>query len=109
MSVSEFWESTYRDIFNFIQAYNDKRFESLEDGWDYVRHIMWASMQPNSKEEIKVSSIIRLKRDGPSTKVLTPYEKQELAKWSAKCDEEMIRDGAILVDWDGNPINKTNG
>lgn len=104
MSVSEFWESTYRDIFNFIKAYNDKREFDIEQGWDYTRHIMWASMQPNSTKEIKVSSIIRLKRDGPIRKELSGYEQQELDKWSAQCDEEMKESGFVLVDWDGNVV-----
>jgi hypothetical protein len=104
MSLTEFWDSTNRDLFNYILATNDKRSEEIELGWDYARHIMWAMLQPNSKEAIKVSSIIRLKRDGPIVPELTPYEKQELAKWSTKCDQDMIDAGATLVDWDENPI-----
>lgn len=48
-----------------------------------------------------MSRIIRLKRDGPVVAEITPYQQQELDKWSEECDEDMP-----LVDWDGNPINK---
>ena len=100
MSVSEFWQCTYRDIFNFVKAHNDDRADKIEQAWDYVRHIMWSNMQPNSTKEIKVSRIIRLKRDGAMIPEISTYDQQELDRWSDDCDAEMN-----LVDWDGNPIN----
>lgn len=101
MTLTEYWDSTDRDLLNFVMAANERRSDEIEQGWDYARHIMWAVLQPNSKSEIKMSRIIRLKRDGPVIAEITPYQQQELDKWSEECDEDMP-----LVDWDGNPINK---
>ncbi len=105
MNVADFWQYEPIDIFIFLEERSNAKREEEQQQWDYVRHIMVAAMQPYSEEKIKFSDIIGLDRDGVKSKELSPFEKQELKRWSAKCDEEMIRDGAVLVDWDGNPIN----
>lgn len=109
MSISEFWECEPNDVYIFIEERSASLREREQQELDYLRRLLVALIQPYSEEKIKHTDIFWLDRDGVQIKELTPDEKYELARWSAKCDEEMIRDGAILVDWDGNPINKTNG
>jgi hypothetical protein len=99
MSVSEFYECEFVEVCIFLEERSAANAEREQQEWDYVRHIMWSNLQPNASKEIKISSIIRLKRDGAMFKELTPYEQQELDRWSEACDE-----GMDLVDWDGNPI-----
>lgn len=104
MTVTEFWESEPIDVFVFLEVRSKAMREREQQEWDYVRHIMVGSMQPYSERPLKYTDIMRLDRDGKHIPELTPYEKQELARWSARCDQEMIDSGATLVDWHGNPI-----
>lgn len=108
MSPSEFWECEPIDVFIFLEERSGAVRDREQQEYDYVRRLMVAAMQPYSETPIKYTDVIRLDRDGPEVKELTPFERQELARWSAKCDEEMEANGMILVDWHGNPINKTN-
>ena len=100
MTITEFYECQPRDVYIFLDAMYENKQDRIEQEWDYTRMIMWSNLQPNSKDPIRFSSIIRLKRDGAMVAEISPYEQQELDRWSEECDEDMP-----LVDWDGNPIN----
>lgn len=104
MSVSEFWNCEPIDVFIFLEERSGAVRDREQQEWDYVRRLMVAVMQPYSKEQIRFADIVWLDRDGKQVKQLTPFEKQELEKWSAKCDQEMKDAGFVLVDWDGNPV-----
>ena len=98
MSIAEFYKCTNRELFIFIAARSEALKEERIHNWDIARNIM-ASAFRSQGNDVKPRDLIRLDTD-----VLTPdisgFEKQEIDKWSEKCDE-----GMPLVDWDGNPIN----
>ncbi len=88
MSIDEYYESSNRELDNFLIAKSEAKKEELEQTWDFVRHQMWASVQPHIEKKLKVSDLIRLDRDAPKTK-LTEYTKQELKTLAAKLDKGM--------------------
>lgn len=88
MSISDYWDSTPRDLFNFIQAGRERMEFEIEQGYDNTRRIMWAVYQSMNGGHTKPQDFIRLSRDQP-VKVLDPFEKQELEEWSRQCDAEM--------------------
>jgi len=89
MSISEFWKSTDRELFNFVEARSQGLKESREHDWDVARHIMWASYQPHADKKLRVQDFVKLSTDG-NRDDLTEWENQELKKWNAKMDEGMI-------------------
>lgn len=99
MSIAEFYKCTNRELFIFIAARSEALKEERIHSWDIARHMMWASIQPHVEKKMKPSDLIRIETD-TITPDLSGYEKQEIDRWSEKCDE-----GMPLVDWDGNPIN----
>ena len=88
MSIRDFYDATSRDIYNQVRAWREQQEFDIEQEWEYQRHGMWASIAPHSTKTIKVHQIIQLKRDKIAP-ALSEFEKQELAKWSAKMDAEM--------------------
>ena len=100
MTITEFYECQPRDVYIFLDAMYENKQDRIEQEWDYTRQVMWAIFQKDNTQELKPSRFIRLKRDGPMVAEITPYQQQELDRWSEECDEDMP-----LVDWDGNPIN----
>lgn len=89
MTVSEFYESSPRDIYNYIIGRSTQIQFDIEQGWDYVRYVMAGSMIPYSTKSIRPTDIIKLDRDKIKMPGLTPYEQQELERWSKRMDEEM--------------------
>lgn len=90
MSLSDFYECTPRDTYNFVLAGKEKSESDIEQMYDYTRRIMWASvaaMQGGGK--YKYSDFIKLKRDGSNNEELTPFQKQEIEKLSKEWDNEM--------------------
>jgi hypothetical protein len=88
MSISYFYDSTPRELYNFIRAKREALEERQEQELDYMRHVMWSSMVMHTTTKIKPDQILRLKRDGKQIE-LTPYLKQEVSKWEQEMDKEM--------------------
>ncbi len=88
MSISDFYESTPRELYNFIRAKREAAEERHEQELDYMRHVMWSAMVMHTTTKIKPDQILRLKRDGKQIE-LTPYLKQEVSKWEQEMDREM--------------------
>lgn len=89
MTVSEYYECTDRDLYNFVRARYELINEDREQMWDYSRHIMWASLAGMTGKPDSPTKVIRLKRDGKEVE-LTPYLKQEISEWSKKMDAEIL-------------------
>ena len=92
MSLSEYYESTDRDLHNFIQAGLERQNEEYELAWNVARHEMWASIAPHTKETITPARLVPMKGDVVA-KEMTPFEKQWLAEWEAEQDKEMNING----------------
>ena len=88
MTLREFYDCTPRELFNFLQAYTEKREEDIEQQLEYTRLIMWAAVSPHIKEKITPSKLLPLKRDRHRVD-LSPFENQELMKWNDSMDAEM--------------------
>lgn len=89
MSVSEYYECTARDVYNFIRAKIKGEEERHEQEWDYTRSIMWYTMMSMTGEPKSPDKVIRLKRDKKIIEI-TPFTQQEIDKWAAKMDKEML-------------------
>jgi NADP-dependent 3-hydroxy acid dehydrogenase YdfG len=94
MSLSDFYDASPRDTYNIIKASQEKQEQEYEHSWDVTRHIMWAAITPHITKKIKVTDLIRLKRDGLIIE-LDPYDKQQLDEWDRMCDEEMRQAGLL--------------
>ncbi len=86
MSLSEYYEATDRDVYNFIKAGFQRLEEEREQMWDYTRHIMWAQMASMTGKPKEPRNVMQLKRDKVE---LTPYTEQEIREWSKRMDKEM--------------------
>lgn len=55
MGVSEFWNSTYRDVIHFIEARADARMAESKDRWSIMRRELFylLNIQLEKKDKIK--------------------------------------------------------
>jgi hypothetical protein len=88
MTLTEYVDCTPRDLFNFLSGAKDRIIEEREFFLDCTRRVMWASLTPYSKNEIKLDKLIRISTDQKEVE-LTPFVKQELDNWAAEMDKEM--------------------
>lgn len=95
MTISEFYECTPRELYNFIHARREALEEEREHDLHCTRLGMWASYIAMNGNKVKPTDFLRLKRDGPVKKELTAAEKRKLEAWSKKCDDEMRIDGLL--------------
>lgn len=86
MSLTEYYEATDRDVYNFIRAGYERLNEDREQMWDYTRHVMWSQMASMTGKPKEPKNVMQLGRDGIE---ITPYQKQELREWSKRMDKEM--------------------
>ena len=89
MSVSEYYECTSRDVYNFIRAKLEGEEEQREQEWDNTRHIMLSVFASMTGKPDTPDKVIKLKRDKKAIEI-TPYTKQEIERWAAKMDKEML-------------------
>ncbi len=88
MSLAEYYHSTPRDLYNVVRAFKERTLEELEEQYNQVRLIMWASIVAMNGNTIKPEQLIQLKRDIKVVK-LSEFVKQEIAAQSKNWDAEM--------------------
>lgn len=88
MTAAEFYDSTPRELSLWIEAQREKLEFEIEQGWDYVRHVMLGAMMPYSKKVLRPGDVIKLQRDR-RVAGLSAWEQQELDRWSDEQDEAM--------------------
>lgn len=88
MSAAEFYDSTPRELSLYFEAKRELMEFTIEQGWDYVRHIMVGSLMPYSKKTVRPSDVLHLKRDH-RMRHLSGWEQQEMDRWSKEQDEIM--------------------
>ena len=90
MSLTEYYDSTPRDLYYFIKAANERREEDIEQTYDNTRRIMWASIAAMAGDKVPgIEKLIPLKRDKANQIELTPFVKQRIKSMSAEMDNEM--------------------
>lgn len=89
MSVSEFYECTPRDLYNFFKGRSEGLAEQREHELECTRQIMWASIAAMNGNKIRPHELIPLPKDKKNIKQPTPFELQELRKWAEQQDREM--------------------
>lgn len=92
MTLSEFYDSTPRDLAIYLAGKREALEFEIEQGWDYVRHVMYAALSPYTPKgsSLKPEGLITLQRDkerkhGPTSE----WMKQRLKEWEAQMDAEM--------------------
>jgi hypothetical protein len=96
MTLFDYYESTPRDLFNFLKAKREKQKEDHEVHLNYIRYLMWASIQPHSTKEVRFSDL--LKSGEAKVIELSPEDKKAVDDWAAECDKEMIAAGLLKID-----------
>jgi hypothetical protein len=94
MSVSEFYDATPRDLYNYLAGRRDAMQFEIEQGWDYVRHVMFAAISPYAPKgnSLKPETIIPLERDkGRTAGPPSEWMKQRIREWEAEQDEIMSK------------------
>lgn len=86
MTVTEFYDSTDRDIYNFITARIEKLDDEVQQQYENTRLIMWASIAAMNGNKLKPEQILKLKRDKVDAEI-SGWTKQEVAKWNKLMDE----------------------
>ncbi len=89
MSISEFYDTTSKDLTLYLRIKMEQRKEEIELGYDYTRRIMWASLAAMNGDKIKYTDLIQLSFDKANTTEVTPYQKQEMKKIFADMDKSM--------------------
>jgi len=94
MSVSDFWDSELRDVFNVVNGYNRREEHLMRERWERTRWQTAVMLSPHAKKNkpIKVTDLLEFpweKKDKRKFKVkLTP---EEIAAKFAKLDRHMRR------------------
>lgn len=101
MTIKEFMDSRPKEVWSFIEARQKHTQFLIEQGWDFVRHIMLYTVAPwQGKNKISLTDIIRLPRD--KGQELTPEELEaqlaEAKEWNDKMDKEMIEAGLLQLN-----------
>lgn len=94
MSIRDFYDASPRDTYNAVKAWQEAQELEYENTWDVTRHIMWASIAPHITKRIKVTDLVKLKRDRLNIE-LDPYDQQQLDEWERRQDEEMRLAGLL--------------
>lgn len=87
MTLHDFYWSTDREVYNWIQGHRQLQWEQSEDAWNRTRHIMYASNLAYMKkgDSITPASFIALHMD-PEDKGIDPYDLQSIREWSDLMD-----------------------
>lgn len=94
MSLSEFYDSTPRDLAIYLSGRREALEFEIEQGWDYVRHIMFSALSPYTPKgsSLKPEGLITLQRDkekkhGPTSE----WMRQRIKEWEAQMDADMAQ------------------
>lgn len=87
MTLHDFYWSTDREVFNWIQGHRALQWEQSEDAWNRARHQMYAFNIVYMPKGAKTapSDFIRLHMDGEKAPP-DPYEQQRIREWSDMMD-----------------------
>lgn len=90
MSVSEFWESTPRELYNFIRGRIEAESRRLEHDLSNVRLLAWSNLTPWTKK----------KNFSPTDLFLLPSEVEKSKK--NRISKKQLE--AIIEKWDNEPF-----
>lgn len=87
MTLHDFYWSTDREVFNWIQGHRQLQWERSEDAWNRTRHEMYAFNIVYMKKGASTTpaDFIPLYMDGEK-KEIDPYQLQRIREWSDLMD-----------------------